>query len=748
MVPVPEPDLPLPVVAVAPTADLVARHAAFVRTLARRLCRSDADADDLAQDTWVEALRRPSDAWVAPEDRPDGWLARVAQRLAGRRARGERRRSDREARAAQNARDTRDARAHTLGTRLHDTSSRRVGDAALDASLEHALVLRDVADALVALDDDARRIVVARHFEGLELAVLAAREGVATSTLKLRLTAAYERLRKRLDDHAGGDRARWTHALIAATGGASLAPPTPPAPDTRAPEVTWPTPTHSAAKPHPAPLGAAAEALRALLAPFAAHLSPVTFFAMGLTLKLSALAAVGAVVATGLALRGSERGVEALAPLADDASLAAVGHAALDAAAVRTERTASPVAAEPGPAGPAPVDTRELSAVATVEVLVTDLDGAPAPGVEVLAAPWDGPLNRLGRTDERGAFTLRWRPGFGDPRVLVALWARGVFLGGLRALEAPAGSRRASRVAIDPALLPRGGGAYNLRLLTRAADDLKRRVERIELELDWSDLAVVGLSNGVATLERKREERDGPFEADAEQVGEGEVAFVSGPGTALEPYAQLRESLVSGTILDRSAISMGSISWVTTDEEPTAIIRGVVRDLPGLPAASARVRAYSKEVDDASPVNAVTDREGRFELRVPLGRIAVIAGTGPNPGSRAEVVLVEGDERTCDLTLDRGLALFGVARSGEVPLAGAHVEATVTRGDEHWLAIAVTDAEGRFVVPHCAAPSVDLDVFVPESGVPCRSRRTRAWGRASSRSWRRSTRPRPSAWSS
>jgi hypothetical protein len=123
-------------------------------------------------------------------------------------------------------------------------------------------------------------------------------------------------------------------------------------------------------------------------------------------------------------------------------------------------------------------------------------------------------------------------------------------------------------------------------------------------------------------------------------------------------------------------------------------------------------------VDDATPVTAVTDREGRFELRAPLGRTAVVAGTGPNPGSRAEVVLVEGDERTCDLTLDRGLALFGVARSGAAPLAGAHIEASVTRGDERWLAIAVTDPEGRFVVPHCAATSVDLDVFVPESGVP------------------------------
>ena len=60
------------------------------------------------------------------------------------------------------------------------------------------------------------------------------------------------------------------------------------------------------------------------------------------------------------------------------------------------------------------IASRELSPVETVEVLVTDLDGAPARGVEVLAAAWDGPLNRLGiRIPEGCRRACRRAPGHG-----------------------------------------------------------------------------------------------------------------------------------------------------------------------------------------------------------------------------------------------------------------------------------------------------------------------------------------------
>jgi RNA polymerase sigma factor (sigma-70 family) len=706
MFPAPESDLPLALPTAGPTADLVARHATFVRALAQRLCRCDADADDLAQDTWVEALRRPPGAWTAPEERPEGWLVRVAQRLAGRRERGERRRSVRETTVARDAREL----------------------AAPGTSLDHALVLRDVVDALVALDEDARRIVVARHFEGLELAALAAREGVATSTLKLRLAAAYERLRARLDDRAGGDRARWTRALLVATGGAPLTPPVTHAPSTpRSPGARPESPTHLTLPPRAASLVTSAAALRTLLVPAAAHLSSVQLFAMGLAFKVTAVAVVGALVATGLALRGGERGAAALTPTSSGAALVPTDVAALDAVSPRAERTATPRATDSAPEAPAPVDTRELSALATVEVLVTDLDGVPAANVEVLAAPWDAPLNRVGRTDERGALTLRWRPGYGDPRVLVALRSRGSFLGGLRVLDVPPGSVRALRVALDPALLPSAGGPTSRIVLTAKMDGSRLSAKPRVVEA-YDALGVAMGSYEVAKLSRladeaegevQRELRRGPLEADAERLAEGEVAFVAGSSEVLESVdvgARIEYLRYTSKLLEARVSTVGIM--LDQGQDAPALVRGVVRDIAGLPAASARVTARRLGVDDAVPVTVVTDREGRYELRAPIGRTAIIAGTGPNPGSRTELELIQGDERTCDLTLDRGLALVGVAKSGEAPVAGAHVEATVTRGDERWLAIAVSDAEGRFVVPHCAAPSVDLDVFVPESEVP------------------------------
>jgi DNA-directed RNA polymerase specialized sigma24 family protein len=66
-------------------------HADWLRRLARSLV-GEGQADDLVQDTWVAALRRPPHAVGSP--RP--WLARVLANAARNRRRGELRRSARE----------------------------------------------------------------------------------------------------------------------------------------------------------------------------------------------------------------------------------------------------------------------------------------------------------------------------------------------------------------------------------------------------------------------------------------------------------------------------------------------------------------------------------------------------------------------------------------------------------------------------------------------------------------------------
>src|SRR5262245_4080883 len=51
-------------------------HAGWLRRLATSLVRDPGAADDLVQDTWIAALRRP------PAAEPRAWLARVARNLA------------------------------------------------------------------------------------------------------------------------------------------------------------------------------------------------------------------------------------------------------------------------------------------------------------------------------------------------------------------------------------------------------------------------------------------------------------------------------------------------------------------------------------------------------------------------------------------------------------------------------------------------------------------------------------------
>ena len=76
--------------------DLLA-HASWARSLARRLVEDQAAADDVVQDLWVAALRRPP-----ATDRPlKPWIAGVVRKLAGRRHRNATRRHERERAVAQ-----------------------------------------------------------------------------------------------------------------------------------------------------------------------------------------------------------------------------------------------------------------------------------------------------------------------------------------------------------------------------------------------------------------------------------------------------------------------------------------------------------------------------------------------------------------------------------------------------------------------------------------------------------------------
>lgn len=160
-------------------------HQEWVRALALRLSADGAAADDLVQDTWVEALQSRR----VPES-PRQWLGGIVRNLA----RSTRRRDE--------ARTGRELRAAT-----HD---------ALPSSadlLERAELQRRVLAAVASLDEPYRVVVLLRYAEGLDGEQIAARLSVPGSTVRNRLARALEQLRAKLDGEYG-TRGSWALLLV------------------------------------------------------------------------------------------------------------------------------------------------------------------------------------------------------------------------------------------------------------------------------------------------------------------------------------------------------------------------------------------------------------------------------------------------------------------------------------------------------------------------------------------------------
>ncbi len=172
------------------TVNELLRHADWVRALARRLTGDDELADDLAQETWVAALRNPP----ASETPARTWLARVLRNFARQERRGAGHRVDRE-RAS--------ARPEAL------LSGEEV--------VSRVEAQRELVEEALALDDPLRQRLFERYFEGLSAVEIARLRGVPAGTVRWQLKQAVEELRDRLDRRHGGDRRAWL-ALLAPLG--------------------------------------------------------------------------------------------------------------------------------------------------------------------------------------------------------------------------------------------------------------------------------------------------------------------------------------------------------------------------------------------------------------------------------------------------------------------------------------------------------------------------------------------------
>ncbi|MEZ6018270.1 MAG: sigma-70 family RNA polymerase sigma factor [Planctomycetota bacterium] len=176
------------------TVDFLLGHAGFVRSLARRLLRDEAEVDDVVQETLTRALQN------GPRRRESAasWFRAVVQNVAFKGHRSRSRRARRELEAAKP-----EALASTADLFVRD------------------MALRDLTAAVLSLPDQAREAVMLRYFEGLSPQEIGERLALPPGTVRMRLHRAVAALRRRLDELSDGDRAQWMRGL-ALLGGVPL----------------------------------------------------------------------------------------------------------------------------------------------------------------------------------------------------------------------------------------------------------------------------------------------------------------------------------------------------------------------------------------------------------------------------------------------------------------------------------------------------------------------------------------------
>ena len=162
-------------------------HSGYVRRLARELVFDEHLAADVEQEVWRAALEHePRDPRA-----PRAWLRALVRNFAIKAWRGAGRRSAREEHVARG----------------------RAPVATPAEVLEHEEARRRVVQALLALEEPCRDVLIARFFREEEPGAIAKRLGVPVETVRTRQKRGLERLRARLRREGGGDAA-WGLALV------------------------------------------------------------------------------------------------------------------------------------------------------------------------------------------------------------------------------------------------------------------------------------------------------------------------------------------------------------------------------------------------------------------------------------------------------------------------------------------------------------------------------------------------------
>jgi len=170
-----------------PANEELLSECAWVRRLAGRLVADEHLAEDLAQQTMVAALRHP----VAPRRSPRAWLGTVLRNLVRDASRREQRRLRREI----------------------QTAAERRSPSTVEV-VERAETHSTVVQAVLALQEPYRSMILMRFFDDLPPRKIARRLNLPVSTVNTRLQRGLDRLRVELDRSHTGDRARWRRDLL------------------------------------------------------------------------------------------------------------------------------------------------------------------------------------------------------------------------------------------------------------------------------------------------------------------------------------------------------------------------------------------------------------------------------------------------------------------------------------------------------------------------------------------------------
>ncbi|MEM7305332.1 MAG: sigma-70 family RNA polymerase sigma factor [Planctomycetota bacterium] len=175
--------------------DELLAHRDFVRALARRLVRDANDAEDLEQDTWIAAIRRPP----AHRQSLRGWLSRVVRNTAS------------NARVAAERRVRREAA-------LPDRRRSRTPEELAAARGSRAALKGSLAE----LPEIYREVLLLRFFQGLAPREIAERLALSPETVQTRLKRGLARMRDKLDAEFEGGRRGWYQGLLPWFGAAEV----------------------------------------------------------------------------------------------------------------------------------------------------------------------------------------------------------------------------------------------------------------------------------------------------------------------------------------------------------------------------------------------------------------------------------------------------------------------------------------------------------------------------------------------